>query len=184
MTLSKTRVTWPQAGFFIHKIQKYRTFSIACASSGVSVYTHPSSIPPALALGVRSAPAHQHCPELLRGAQSLRDSFLPPVWMKPPPTASFPSYKTHDSVSLLQHKVHLSAHAAPPELLRGMAWGKVTFLLVKEIAFSETRKCQWHWEQVSYCHRSAVWRKNKKFSQQLCFTTLSGLDTCKVAAIN
>lgn len=112
----------------------------------VSLLFHPSCLSRS---SVRLARAHQRCPELLRGTQSLGDLFLPPQCNL---LLLLPSY---ESVSLLQHKVHLSAHVAPPELLRG----KVTFFTWenktnKEIAFSETQSASDILEQVSYCHSS------------------------------
>lgn len=89
------------------------------------------------------------------------------------------------SVSLLQHKVHLPAHAAPPELLRGAEWGKATFLLGKTRLIKRL-------PSLKYMSASDIWsrwatvtalqygeRTKSCFSQQLCFTTLSDLDTCK-----
>lgn len=94
------------------------------------------------------------------------------------------------SVSLLQHKVHLSAHAAPPELLREAAWGKVTFLLgktrlIKRLPSLEHISASDIWSRWATVTALQYGERTKSsFSQHLCFTTLSDLGTCKLAAIN
>lgn len=121
----------------------------------VSLLFHPSCLSRS---SVRLARAHQRCPELLRGTQSLGDLFLPPQCNL---LLLLPSY---ESVSLLQHKVHLAAHVAPPELLRG----KVTFFTWenktnKEIAFSKHKVPVTFWSR--WATVTAAWKKNKKLFQ-------------------
>lgn len=141
----------------------------------VSLLFHPSCLSRS---SVRLARAHQRCPELLRGTQSLGDLFLPPQCNL---LLLLPSY---ESVSLLQHKVHLSAHVAPPELLRGkgtfFTWENKT----KRDCLLRNTKCQWHFGAGELLSQQYGERTKSCFSQQLCFSTCSDLGTCKLPAIN